>query len=132
MLSRVTSRLPAEVERVAELTIGCAIEVHRRLGPGFREGVYQDALAIELEENELTADREFAATIRYRDRPLRTFRIDLVVHNLVIVELKSVEKLEQIHQAQVLSYLRATEFRLGLLINFNTEVLRAGLKRIVL
>jgi GxxExxY protein len=132
MLSRVKTRLPTEVERVAEATIGCAIEVHRRLGPGFREGVYQDAMAIELEERGLIAHREVAVNIRYRERPLRTFRLDLVVADLVIVELKAVEKLDRIHHAQVLSYLRATDFRLGLLINFNTELLRAGLKRVVL
>jgi GxxExxY protein len=106
--------------------------VHRRLGPGFKEGLYQDAMAIELEEAGLAAEREVPITIRYRERPLRTFRMDMVIERLVILELKSVERLERIHQAQSLSYLRATEYRLALLINFNTEVLRAGLKRIVM
>jgi GxxExxY protein len=121
-----------EVERITRGTIGCAIEVHRRLGPGFREGVYQDALAIELDEHGLCAVREVPITIQYRERALRTFRMDLVVEGCVVVELKTVERLERLHQAQMLSYLGVTGLRLGLLINFNTEVLRTGLKRIVL
>ena len=132
MLTKATSRLTAETERIAEATIGCAIEVHRRLGPGFMEGLYQDAMAIELDECRLSAEREVPISIRYRERPLRTFRMDMVVEGVVVLELKSVERLERIHHAQALSYLRATEYRLALLINFNTEVLRAGLKRIVL
>lgn len=132
MLTRVPSPLPRETERVAEATIGCAIEVHRRLGPGFREGLYQDAMAIELEEAGLHMEREVPVQIAYRNRTLRTFRIDLLVERRVVLELKAVERLERIHQAQTLSYLRATGHRLGLLVNFNTEVLRSGLKRIVL
>ena len=132
MLTRVRSRLPPDIERAAEATIGCAIEVHRRLGPGFREALYQDAMVIELEEAGLIMDREVPVNISYRGRPIRTFRIDLLVEHLVVVELKSVERLERIHQAQLLSYLRASRHRLGLLINFNTELLRSGLKRIVL
>jgi GxxExxY protein len=124
--------LPAETERVAEAAIGCALEVHRRLGPGFKEGLYQDAMAIELEEAGLAAEREVPINIRYRERPLRTFRMDMVIEHLVILELKSVERLERIHQAQTLSYLRATDYRLAILINFDTEALRSGLKRIVL
>jgi GxxExxY protein len=132
MLTRVHSLLPERVERTVETAIGCAIEVHRRLGPGFLEGVYHDAMAIELEVSGLLARREVPVVLSYRDRPLREHRLDLVVEDCVILELKAVERLERIHRAQVISYLRASGLRVGLLINFNTEQLKSGLRRIVL
>jgi GxxExxY protein len=89
-------------------------------------------MAIELEECGLSWEGEVPISIRYRERPLRTFRMDMVVEGRVVVELKSVERLERIHLAQALSYLRATHYRLALLVNFNVEMLRAGLKRVVL
>jgi GxxExxY protein len=132
MLTRVHSLLPERVERTVETAIGCAIEVHRRLGPGFLEGVYHDAMAIELEVSGLLARRGVPVVLSYRDRPLRGHRLDLVVEDCVILELKAVERLERIHRAQVISYLRASGLRVGLLINFNTEQLKSGLRRIVL
>jgi GxxExxY protein len=113
MLTRVTSRLPETTERIAETTIGCAIEVHRRLGPGFLEGIYQDAMVIELETAGLVVEREVPVVLEYRGHPLRQHRLDLVVEACVIVELKAVERLERIHQAQLISYLRASRLRLG-------------------
>jgi GxxExxY protein len=132
MLSRVKSAWPPDTEQAAERTIGCAIEVHRQLGPGFLEGIYQDALVIELETTGLSVQREVPIVLQYRGRPLRPHRIDVIVNGRILVELKSVERLERIHHAQVISYLRATNLRLGLLMNFNVEVLRAGLRRVVL
>jgi GxxExxY protein len=131
MLSRVKSDLPSETEQAAEATIACAIEVHRQLGPGFLEGIYQDALAIELAVAGLGVQREVPIALEYRGRPLRQHRIDLIVEERVIIELKSVEHLERIHHAQLISYLRASKLRLGLLMNFNVAVLKAGLRRIV-
>jgi GxxExxY protein len=132
MLTRAHSRLPEDVERIAQATIGCGIEVHRRLGPGFLEGVYHDAMAIELDLAGLAGRREVPVTLFYRDRPLREHRVDLIVEERIILELKAVERLERIHQAQVISYLRATGLRIGLLMNFNTEQLKSGLRRVVL
>lgn len=132
MLSRTSSRLPESIERVAEAAIGCAIEVHKRLGPGFLEIVYHDAMAIELEVAGLVARREVPVMLSYRGRPLRQHRLDLVVSDTVILELKAVERLERIHQAQLLSYLKASGLRLGLLMNFNTEQLKSALRRVVL
>jgi GxxExxY protein len=132
MLTRATSRLPEGTERVAQTTIGCAIEVHRRLGPGFLEGIYQDAMIIELEAAGLTTRREVPLALEYRGKPLRQHRIDLIVEGCVIVELKAVERLERIHQAQLISYLRASGLHLGLLMNFNVEHLRSALRRVVL
>jgi GxxExxY protein len=132
MLSRAASTLPADTENLGTTCIACAIEVHRRLGPGFLEGVYQDAMAIELEESGLAAQREVPVTITYRGRPLRQYRVDLIVENRVILELKAVERFDRIHQAQLISYLRATGIRLGLLMDFNNEYLKTGLRRIVM
>lgn len=132
MLTRAHSLLSPDIERAAEASIGCAIEVHRRLGPGFLEVVYRDALKIELGHAGLSVETEVPVMLTYRDQPLRQHRLDLVVERSVILELKAVERLDRIHQAQLISYLRAANLRLGLLINFNVEVLKAGIRRVVL
>jgi GxxExxY protein len=132
MLTRVRSTLPAETESVVERTIGCALRVHRELGPGFLEGAYQDAMGIELDECGLVLEREYRLTLHYRGQPLRTHRLDLLVEKSVVVEIEAVERLESIHHAQVIAYLRAAALRVGLLINFNAVPLKAGLRRIVL
>ena len=126
------SPLTPEAERVMSETIGCAIQVHRELGPGLLESIYRSAMQIELMEKGLSHEIERPVCIRYRDVELRGQRVDLIVENLIVVELKGVAKLNEIHRAQVLSYLRATGLRGGLLINFHVQVLRDGLKRIVL
>jgi GxxExxY protein len=89
-------------------------------------------MAIELDLAGLAGRREVPVTLFYRDRPLREHRVDLIVEERIILELKAVERLERIHQAQVISYLRATGLRIGLLMNFNTEQLKSGLRRVVL
>ena len=120
MLSRVNSDLSPETEQSLR-PLGCAIEVPRRLGPGFLEGIYQDALVIELETAGITRQREVPIVFEYRGRPLRQHRIDLIVGKQVVVELKGVERLERIHQAQLTSYLRAIRIGLGLLMNFMSK-----------
>jgi GxxExxY protein len=132
MLTRVTSALDAETEHLVEQTIGCAIEVHRALGPGYLEGVYGDAMAIELDHRGLKFGREVPVSVKYRDQHLRIHRLDLVVDGKVLVELKSVERLDSVHQSQVVSYLRASKLQIGLLINFNVAILKTGLRRVVL
>jgi GxxExxY protein len=132
MLSRVASDLPAETEQAAEKIIGCAIEVHRQLGPGFLEGIYHDALSIELEIAGLQFQREVPIILKYRNRPLRPHRLDLVVEGRVIVELKAVEHVDRIHRAQLMSYLRASGIRLGLLMNFNVEILKSSIRRVIM
>jgi GxxExxY protein len=132
MLSRVASDLPFETEQAAERIIGCAIEVHRQLGPGFLEGIYHDALSIELEIAGLQFQREVPIILKYRNRPLRPHRLDLVVEGRVIVELKAVEHVDRIHRAQLMSYLRASGIRLGLLMNFNVEILKSSIRRVIM
>lgn len=112
--------------------IGAAIEVHRTLGPSLLENVYEDALCIEFEDRLIPFERQKDVGITYKGRPIGNMRLDILVNNLIIVELKSVERLMGIHEAQLMTYLKITEKRLGLLINFNTRVLKTGIKRIAL
>lgn len=126
MLNRKDSPLSDETEAIVSRCIGCAIEVHRRLGPGYLEGIYHDALGIELDLQHLHVDVEVPVTVRYRERALRTHRIDLVVERQLIVEVKAVDRLDRIHEAQLISYLRSTGLKVGLLFNFNVEALRQG------
>ncbi|MGV3720821.1 MAG: GxxExxY protein [Actinomycetota bacterium] len=121
----------ADEDKLAHLVIGAAIEVHRRLGPGFLESVYEEALCIELQYRGIPFERQPPIAIEYRGRAIGENRLDLMVGKLIIVELKAVEMLAPIHEAQVISYLRATGLKLGLLINFNVELLKYGVKRII-
>jgi hypothetical protein len=123
--------LAAEVEDVLRRTIGCALEVHKTLGPGYLESVYHKAMRIELKHQGLAFKSEHLVNITYRNEVLHGHRIDLVVEDGVIVELKSVARLEPIHTSQLVSYLRAATLRAGLLINFNSEWLRGSFKRVV-
>ena len=127
-----TSAVTPEIDRVAHQTIGCAITVHRSLGPGFRERIYQDALCLELNDQGLRFEREKLISIPFKQWTIPGHRVDLVVEDVVLVELKSVPRLGKLHRQQVVSYLRAANLRLGLLINFDVSLLRDGLKRIVL
>ena len=120
------------VDGYAKQVIGAAIAVHRAFGPGYLESVYEDALAIELEHREIPFTRQHAFSLHYRGRPVGEGRIDLFVANSLVVELKAVEALQDLHHAQVISYLKATGNKVGLLINFNVKLLRDGLHRVVL
>ena len=117
--------------QLSSLVIGAALDVHRELGPGFLESVYEEALCVELALQQVEFRRQAPVKITYKDRVVGHARLDLFVEDELIVELKAVDALLPIHQAQVISYLRATRRRLGLLINFNVPILRTGIKRIV-
>jgi GxxExxY protein len=109
-----------------------AIEVHRNLGPGLLENVYETALCLELEDAGLPFQRQAVVPIHYKGRTIGEHRIDLIVAGCLIVELKSVERFDPVFEAQVLTYLRITGLKLGLLINFNKRLLRDGIKRLIL
>jgi GxxExxY protein len=112
--------------------IGSAIEVHKKLGPGLLESAYQECLLYELNEKGLLVRKELALPIVYKDVKLdHGYRIDLLVENKVVIEIKTVEAFNDVHTAQVLTYLRLGEFRLGLLINFDVKILKNGIKRLV-
>ena len=120
------------INRVTEEVIAAAIEVHRNLGPGLLESAYEACLAFELRERGLAVEHQKPLPVVYRDVTVEVgYRLDLLVENVVVIELKSVERLERIHQAQVLSYLKLSGYKLGLLINFNVPLLKHGIKRIV-
>ena len=118
--------------QITEKIIGCAIEVHRILGPGLLESAYEQCLCYELSQNGLPFNRQVGLPVAYKGIKLECgYIMDLVVEDLVIVELKTVEKLLPIHEAQLLTYLKLNQLSVGLLINFNVPVLRSGIKRIV-
>ena len=121
-----------ELDRLAHDVIGAAIEVHRVMGPGFLEVVYEDALAMELEDRGIAFARQLELPLQYKGRPLnRSHRLDLLVDRQLIVELKATVDHHPIYEATVLSYLRAFDLPLGLLINFNVPLLKNGIRRIV-
>jgi GxxExxY protein len=122
-----------ETEELGRRVIGCAITVHRSLGPGFKERIYQRAYCLELEAQGLPFECEKKVSVRYKDWEIPGHRIDLLVGGLVIVELKSVLRVEYLHKRQLISYLRATHLRLGLILNFNVNILKDdGISRIAL
>jgi len=122
----------AELDRLAHAVIGAAIEVHRLLGPGFLESVYEEALCVELQLRGIPFTRQPIVSVDYKNHIVGEGRLDLLVGDVLIVELKAVDALAPIHTAQVISYLKTTGHQLGLLINFNVPVLRGGIKRIIL
>jgi GxxExxY protein len=132
MSLRIPSTLPPELESLVRRTIGCCIKVHRELGPGLLEGVYPRAVALELETQAIPVELERSIPIRYLERVICHQRLDLFVDRQLVLEIKSVECLLPIHTAQVISYLRVTGARVGLLVNFNVPILAQGIRRIVL
>ena len=129
---RRPSPLPPETECVITETIGCAIAVHRALGPGFLERIYRRAMYIELSARHLVYEAEQPVKVVYRGVEIPGQRVDLIVESLVVVELKSVVHIDQIHCAQVISYMKTAGLRAGLLMNFRAPTLRQGLRRFVL
>jgi len=112
--------------------IGAAIEVHRVLGPGLLESIYEEALVMELQDRHFDVERQAEVTLTYKSRRLQNIlRLDVLVNNLVIIEVKSTERLLAVHEAQLLSYLRLSGKKLGLLINFNAAVLQGAIRRVV-
>ena len=117
---------------ITERIIGCAIEVHKHLGPGLLESAYEECLAYELVSWGLKVERQKPLPITYKDIHLDYgYRIDLLVEYTVIIELKSVEALNIVHEAQILTYLKFAQKEVGLLINFNVTLLKNGLKKYV-
>jgi GxxExxY protein len=122
-----------EFEELSRSVIGCAIEVHRTLGPGLLESTYRQCLASELSHAQVRFQMELPLPVRYKDVLLDCgYRIDLLVSGDLIVEVKAVEMLMPIHQAQILTYMRLAKIPIGLLINFNVTKLQNGIKRFLL
>jgi len=121
-----------ELDGLARSAIGAAIEVHRVLGPGYLESVYEAALCLELGARGIGFARQVPVSVDYKGHAVGEARLDIVLGDALVVELKAVDALAPIHTAQVISYLKATGMRLGLLINFNVPVLKNGIKRVIL
>ena len=120
-------------DQLSKIIIGYAIEVHRELGPGLLESAYRDCLKYELTKAGFKVEKERPMPIAYKEIVLdHGYRIDLLVEDKGVIELKSVEKFTDVHTAQILTYLRLGEYNLGLLLNFNVKLLKNGIKRFVL
>jgi GxxExxY protein len=119
-----------ETNQITEKIIGCAIEVDKNLGPGLLESAYEECLYYELENNGLNVKRQLALPLVYKDVKLDAgYRIDLMVENKVIVEIKSVDVIAEIHKAQLMTYMKLANIKIGLLINFNVSRLKEGILR---
>jgi GxxExxY protein len=120
------------VDELAHAVIGAAIEVHRVLGPGYLERVYEEALALEMTARGVGFERQKPIAVLYKGHAVGASQLDFLVGGQLVVELKTVECFAEIHKAQLISYLKATGHSLGLLINFNVTLLKNGVKRVVL
>ena len=129
---KIPSNLSDELEDLIHRTIGCCITVHRTLGPGLLEGIYSRAICLELAAANISFEAQKRFPVLYRGQLLCYQRLDLLVGEQLVLEIKSVEQLNQLHRAQVLSYLRVSKLPVGLLMNFNVLILQDGIRRIVL
>ncbi|HET9467199.1 MAG TPA: GxxExxY protein [Vicinamibacterales bacterium] len=120
-----------ETERCITEAMDCGFAVHRALGPGFPESTYRNAFCLELLAQKIPFECEKPFVVKYRDRPVSTHRIDLIVRNRLVIELKAVRVLERVHEAQLLSYLKISELHAGLLMNFGGATLKEGIQRVV-
>jgi len=122
-----------EINQRTERIIGCAIEVHKHLGPGLLESAYEECLAYELQNAGLKIERQKPVPVVYKNIKLECgYRIDILVENSVVIELKTAQEFNPVFEAQVLTYLKFAEKKIGLLINFNVKLLKEGLKRYIL
>lgn len=129
---RISSPLDEMTEAYITEIIDCGFVVHRDVGPGYTESTYANAMAVELTVRSIPHSSQTVFTVRYRDVPVGIHRLDLVVRNCVVVELKAVKALEPIHQAQLMAYLKASKIKVGLLMNFAGATFKEGVKRVVL
>ena len=130
--SRSFAPIPEDTERIGKALLDAAVEVHRHLGPGFLERIYKDPLCHELSLRDVPFESQKPVRVSYKGVPIGDQRIDLLIADKVIAELKATESILPIHEAQLLSYLKATNLRLGFIINFKVRLLKHGIKRMVL
>jgi GxxExxY protein len=119
-----------DINKITEVIIGCAIEVHKILGPGLLESIYEECLFFELKQAGLKVERQLPVSIIYKGNKLDSgFKLDLLVEDEVIIELKSVNEFNPVYEAQILTYMKLKNVEIGLLINFNVKLLKDGIKR---
>ncbi len=122
-----------EIEKIFKTVLDCAFRIHTALGPGLLESAYEECLFYEIQQNDLNVQKQVPLPLIYREVHLDAgYRVDLLVENQVIVEIKSVDALADIHMAQILTYLKLSGCKLGLLVNFNVRHLKDGIKRVIL
>jgi len=122
-----------EINELTEKVIGCAIEVHKSLGPGLLEAAYEQCFAKELNLEEIKFKTQVPLPVKYKGMKLECgYRVDFLVEKALIIELKSIEKILDIHKAQILTYMKLASIKVGLLINFNVKLLKNGIQRFVL
>ncbi len=121
-----------DLNTISEKIIGCAIEVHKVLGPGLLESVYHKALMHEFRENKIKFESEKEIQVMYKGHIVGEFRADFIIEKSIVLEIKSVDRNDPVFEAQLLSYMKAGSYSLGLLLNFNNRLLKRGIKRLVL
>ena len=129
---KVESNLSEKHEQLINKVIGAAIEVHRHLGPGFLESIYERALCYELHIQGIPFEKQVEIQVPYKEIAISGQRLDLIIDNFLVLELKTVEGISPIHEAQLMSYLKSTGLKVGLIINFKVKRLKAGIRRMVL
>ena len=129
---RVHSSLDQETERFITEVIDCGFVIHRDVGPGYMEPLYANAMSVELAARRIPHEREKVVIVKYRDTSVGSHRLDFVIRNCIIIELKAVRMLEPVHSAQIMAYMKASKIRVGLLMNLCSGTFKEGIKRIVL
>ncbi len=129
---RVKSSLTRDLDELIHRVIGAAIEVHRVLGPGYLERIYEEALCHELKLRGIGFERQKDVTVEYKDLCIQGQRIDLVIEGALVIELKAIDEIPPVHEARLLSYMKTLNVRAGLIINFKVKQLKAGIRRYVL
>ena len=130
---KVVSSLDVETEKLATAIIDCAFQVHAAMGPGLLEKIYEECLICEFRDRNIRFERQKPILLNYKTHKLDLeYKLDLLVDDRIVVELKNVEQLSDLHKAQILSYMKLFNKRLGLLINFNAPLIKQGIKRVVL
>jgi GxxExxY protein len=129
---RIHSSLDSATEEYVAEVVDCGFVIHRDVGPGYMEPLYANAMGVELRLRGIPFEREKVVAVRYRDEPVGIHRLDFVVRNCIVVELKAVKALEPVHQAQLMAYMKASQIRVGLLMNFCGATFKEGIKRVVL
>src|SRR6266540_5585436 len=132
VVKALQTRTPVQDDPLTRRIIACAIEVHKKLGPGLLEKLYKEAMVIEMELNGLKVEKNVKVPVEYKGKSIGDYFIDLLIEDCVILELKSVERHDPVFEAQILSYMRLTNKKVGLLINFNSKMVKDGIKRFVL
>ena len=125
------SNLDSTTEQRITEVIDCGFVIHRDVGPGFLEPLYSNAMCVELRARNIPFEREKVVTVKYRDEPVGIHRLDFVIWESIVVELKAVKALEPLHQAQIMAYMKASKIRVGLLMNFCGATFKGGIKRVV-